>query len=91
MCGCNLFRDTDFKAAFCEVEGKFIQNEYLVKFEYDNEAGVWIATSENVTGLILESESLDKLIERVLDVVPELVELNNLPKYSKIKISKIVA
>ena len=61
-----------------------MQNEYQVKIFYDNEAGVWIATSENVTGLILESESLDKLIERVLDAVPELVELNNLPKYSKI-------
>lgn len=64
-----------------------MQNEYLVKFEYDSEAGVWIATGENVTGLILESESLDKLIERVLDVVPELVELNNLPKYSMINFS----
>ena len=64
-----------------------MQNEYLVNFEYDAEAGVWIATSENVTGLILESESLDKLFERVLDVVPELVELNHLPKYSKINFS----
>ena len=64
-----------------------MQNEYQINFEYDAEAGVWIATSENVTGLILESESLDKLIERVLDVVPELVELNNLPKYSKINFS----
>ena len=64
-----------------------MQNEYQVKIFYDNEAGVWIATSENVTGLILESESLDKLIERVLDAVPELVELNNLPKCSTINFS----
>lgn len=64
-----------------------MQNEYLVKIEYDDEAEVWIATSEDITGLVLESESLDKLIERVLDAAPELIELNNLPKCSAINFS----
>ena len=64
-----------------------MDNEYQVKIEYDNEAGVWIATSDNVIGLILESESLDKLMEKVLNAVPELVELNNLPKYRLINFS----
>ncbi len=64
-----------------------MENEYQVKIEYDNEAGVWIATSDNVIGLILESESLDKLMEKVLNAVPELVELNNLPKYRLINFS----
>lgn len=58
-----------------------MQNECKVNFEYDNEAGVWIATSDDVIGLILESESLDKLIEKVLNAVPELIELNRLPNY----------
>ena len=35
--------------------------ECQVNFEYDNEAKVWIATSDDVTGLVLESESLAKL------------------------------
>ena len=64
-----------------------MENEYQVKIEYDNEAGVWIATSDNVIGLILESESLDRLIEKVSNAVPELVELNNLPKYRLINFS----
>ena len=64
-----------------------MQNEYQVKIEYDSEAAVWIATSENVVGLVLESESLDELTKKVLDAVPELVELNKLPKYQTINFS----
>ena len=64
-----------------------MQDEYQVKIEYDNEAGVWIATSDNVIGLILESEFLDKLIEKVVNAVPELVEFNNLPNYRLINFS----
>ncbi len=50
---------------------------YTIFFTWDDEAEVWIATSPNVTGLVLESESLDKLICRVKDAVPELLELNS--------------
>ena len=49
---------------------------YTVFLTWDDEAEVWIATSPEVTGLVLESESLDKLIQRVHDAVPELLELN---------------
>ena len=61
--------------------------ECQVNFEYDNEAKVWIATSDDVTGLVLESESLDKLIEKVLNAAPELIELNHLPNYQVINFS----
>ncbi|MBO4636945.1 MAG: DUF1902 domain-containing protein [Clostridiales bacterium] len=44
---------------------------------WDAEAAVWIATSNDVKGLVLESGSLDALIERVRVAVPELLELNN--------------
>ena len=37
---------------------------------------VWIATGDDVPGLVLESGSFDALIERVNNVVPELIELN---------------
>lgn len=49
---------------------------YTVKSEWDNEASVWIATSENVPGLILESGSFDALLERVRFAIPELLTLN---------------
>lgn len=48
-----------------------------IEFTWDDEASVWIATSKDVPGLILESGSFDALIERVRHAVPELLELNN--------------
>lgn len=50
--------------------------EYIVNLDWDNEASVWIATSENIPGLVLESGSFDALLERVRFAVPELLELN---------------
>lgn len=51
--------------------------EYVVKFLWDNEADVWIATSDDIPGLVLESGSFDALLERVRFAVPELLELGN--------------
>ena len=56
-----------------------IKMEYKVNFSWDNEASVWIATSEDVPGLVLESGSFDALKERVKVAIPELLALNNLP------------
>lgn len=39
--------------------------EYKVNFTWDEEARVWIAQNDDVLGLVLESGSLDALIERV--------------------------
>ena len=52
---------------------------YTVKLFWDSEADVWIATSDDVKGLTLESGSLDVLIERVRMAVPELLKLNKQP------------
>lgn len=50
--------------------------DITVNLMWDGDTGVWIATSDDVPGLVLESESYDKLIERVKIVVPELIEIN---------------
>ncbi len=50
--------------------------EYVVNLAWDHEAGVWIATSESIPGLVLESGSFDALLERVRHAVPELLALN---------------
>ena len=49
---------------------------YRIKFVWDEEAAVWIATSQDVHGLVMESGSFDALLERVRIAVPELIELN---------------
>ncbi len=51
--------------------------EYKINLMWDTEASVWIATSEDVEGLVLESGSIDALIERVRFAIPELLKLNN--------------
>ena len=49
---------------------------YRIRFFWDDEAAVWVATSEDVPGLVLESGSFDTLVERVRYAVPELIEIN---------------
>ncbi len=51
--------------------------EYIVKLSWDEEAGVWIATSQDIPGLVMESGSFDALLERVRFAAPELIELNH--------------
>ncbi|MFV0401266.1 MAG: DUF1902 domain-containing protein [Oscillospiraceae bacterium] len=53
--------------------------EYTVNIIWDDDAGVWMATSGDVMGLTLESGSIDLLIERVRHAVPELLDLNSQP------------
>ena len=50
-----------------------------VSFQWDDEASVWIATSNDVEGLILEDPSFDSLERRVQQAIPELLELNHRP------------
>ena len=50
--------------------------EYTVNFTWDSEAEVWIATSRDIPGLVLESGSFDALLERTRFAVPELLALN---------------
>ena len=50
--------------------------EYVVNLIWDDEANVWIATSEDIPGLVLESGSFDALLERVRFAVPKLLTLN---------------
>ncbi|NLM05362.1 MAG: DUF1902 domain-containing protein [Tissierellia bacterium] len=57
-----------------------------IKIVWDKEADVWIATSDDIKGLVLESSSLDALIERVKYAVPELIELSSKSNYTDISL-----
>lgn len=56
--------------------------EYVVNLIWDNESSVWVATSEDIPGLVLESGSFDALLERVRFAAGELLELNSAEKAS---------
>ena len=44
---------------------------------WDDEAGVWSASSTDVEGLAIEAETRETLIERLKTVIPELLDLNH--------------
>ncbi|MCL2500912.1 MAG: DUF1902 domain-containing protein [Defluviitaleaceae bacterium] len=48
---------------------------YKINFIWDNEAQVWIATSDDLHGLILEHESFEGLIHEVQLAIPMLLEI----------------
>ena len=54
--------------------------EYVIHLTWDNEANVWIATSDDIPGLVLESGSFDALLERSRIAIPELLALNAPPQ-----------
>lgn len=53
-----------------------MKTEFLVTARWDDEAEVWVATSDDIPGLVTEAPNLDLLRERILAVVPELLEDN---------------
>ena len=54
--------------------------EYIIDLIWDDDAAFWTATSEDIPGLVLESDSVDALIERVRFAAPELLDLNGTNK-----------
>jgi len=51
--------------------------EYRVSLNWDDEAYVWMASSDDVPGLALESGSLDALMERVKYAIPDLLDIKD--------------
>ena len=48
----------------------------VITAAWDQDARVWVATSDDIPGLATEAASLEDLIQRVEDVAPELIEDN---------------
>ena len=56
---------------------KIEKKEYEIKALWDPEAGVWVATSEEIAGLCTEAETLEILINKLKMIVPELLQANS--------------
>ena len=54
---------------------------YEVLAQWDTEAGVWVAESEDVPGLVAEADSPNVLVQKVKTLIPELLELNGVPNH----------
>ncbi len=51
---------------------------YRVTVEWDEEAHVWVASSEDVPGLATGADTFEDLIEKLKIVIPELLVENGL-------------
>jgi predicted RNase H-like HicB family nuclease len=51
---------------------------YHVKAEWDADASVWVASSDDVPGLATGADTFETLIEKLKTVIPELLEENGL-------------
>ena len=51
---------------------------YHVHADWDSEAEVWVATSEDVPGLATEAGTMEALAAKLRILIPELLEANHL-------------
>ena len=49
----------------------------FVRAEWDEEASVWVATSDDVPGLATEAETVEGLMRKLEVMIPELLEEND--------------
>ena len=60
----------------CYTEREMKVDTYHVQADWDPEAGVWVATSEDVPGLATEADTIEALTDKLRVMVPELLEAN---------------
>jgi predicted RNase H-like HicB family nuclease len=58
------------------VEKTASSGVYEIRAQWDSEAGVWVAESEDVPGLVAEADSPNVLAQKLRTLIPELLELN---------------
>ena len=51
----------------------------FIRAEWDAEANVWVATSDDVPGLATEAETIEALSAKLDVMVPELLDANAYP------------
>jgi predicted RNase H-like HicB family nuclease len=51
---------------------------YIIDAFWDTEAGVWVATSDEVLGLATEATTIEQLSQKLHVMIPELIQANQL-------------
>lgn len=52
---------------------------FYVHAEWDEQAQVWVASSDAVPGLATEASTTEELVAKLKRMIPELLELNGVP------------
>ena len=53
-----------------------MEKALFVRAEWDEDAGVWVATSDDVPGLVAEADNAEALLVKLRSLIPELLEAN---------------
>lgn len=53
--------------------------QFVIRANWDAEASVWVAESDDIPGLSTEAPNLDRLVEKLKVIIPELLEANGMP------------
>ncbi len=61
-----------------------MQKVLFIRAEWDDEASVWVATSDDVPGLATEADTLEGLSKKLERLVPELLAENGSPDSTEI-------
>lgn len=56
----------------------------FTRVEWDEEAEVCVATSDDVPGLVAEADTTEALLMKLRTLVPELLEANGYPDAAKV-------
>jgi predicted RNase H-like HicB family nuclease len=51
-----------------------VQPTFYVWAKWDDEAGVWYTAETSIRGLVTEGETLEKLRERLMLIIPDFLE-----------------
>ena len=51
-----------------------MQPTFYVRAKWDEEAGVWYTAETSIRGLVTEAETLEKLRERLMLIIPDFLE-----------------
>ena len=52
--------------------------QYFIDVEWDIQAAVWVATSDDIAGLTTEADTREQLIAKLRVLIPELLEGNGI-------------
>ena len=52
---------------------------FFIRADWDEEASVWVATSDDVPGLVAEADTIELLSAKLEYLIPELLDANGYP------------
>ena len=55
---------------------RHMDKPYYVHAQWDEEARVWVASSDDVPGLATEADTTEALVQKLKTLIPELLDLN---------------